>query len=63
MPPCLSVTDSLTLLRLSVEHWRVFQASLWKETLEGKWVCLNEVNLGGKGVSGGLPSDAGTKTL
>jgi len=38
------------------------KASLWKETLEGKWVCLNEVNLG-KGQSGSLPADAGTKTL
>ena len=38
------------------------QASLWKETLEGKWVCLNEVNLG-KGQAGSLPGEASTKTL
>lgn len=37
------------------------KASLWKETLEGKWVCLNEVNMGGKGSS--MPGDVGTKTL
>ncbi|XP_037090604.1 protein SEC13 homolog isoform X2 [Pollicipes pollicipes] len=36
------------------------KATLWKETLEGKWVCLNEINLG-KGSS--MPADQGTKTL
>jgi hypothetical protein len=33
-------------IAILIQFCSLFQVSLWKETLEGQWVCVSDVNKG-----------------